>query len=101
MFWHAQLRHEQAAGYPKALRWMKTAEKFKLPALTFVDTPDAYPGVDTKELGQSEAIGRNIFEVAQLEAPTITTITGEGDSGRAFALAGDRSQAMKVLLDFD
>jgi acetyl-CoA carboxylase carboxyl transferase subunit alpha len=51
---------------------MKTAEKFKLPVFTFVDTPGAYPGIDAEERGQSEAIGRNIFEMAQLEVPIIT-----------------------------
>ena len=59
-------------GYRKALRLMKTAEKFKLPVFTFVDTPGAYPGIDAEERGQSEAIGRNIFEMAQLEVPTIS-----------------------------
>jgi len=64
-------------GYRKALRLMKTAEKFKLPVFTFVDTPGAYPGIDAEERSQSEAIGRNIFEMAQLEVPIITTIIGE------------------------
>jgi acetyl-CoA carboxylase carboxyl transferase subunit alpha len=67
-------------GYRKALRLMKTAEKFKLPVFTFVDTPGAYPGIDAEERSQSEAIGRNIFEMAQLEVPIITTIIGEGGS---------------------
>ena len=74
-------------GYRKALRLMKTAEKFKLPVLTFVDTPGAYPGIDAEERGQSEAIGRNIFEMAQLEVPIITTIIGEGGSGGALAIS--------------
>jgi len=74
-------------GYRKALRLMKTAEKFKLPVFTFVDTPGAYPGIDAEERGQSEAIGRNIFEMAQLEVPIITTIIGEGGSGGALAIA--------------
>ena len=78
-------------GYRKALRLMKTAEKFKLPVFTFVDTPGAYPGIDAEERGQSEAIGRNIFEMAQLEVPIITTIIGEGGSGGALALSiGDQ-----------
>ncbi|WP_295503799.1 acetyl-CoA carboxylase carboxyltransferase subunit alpha [Limnohabitans sp. Rim8] len=74
-------------GYRKALRLMKTAEKFKLPVFTFVDTPGAYPGMDAEERGQSEAIGRNIFEMAQLEVPIITTIIGEGGSGGALAIS--------------
>jgi len=74
-------------GYRKALRLMKTAEKFKLPVFTFVDTPGAYPGIDAEERGQSEAIGRNIFEMAQLEVPIITTIIGEGGSGGALAIS--------------
>jgi acetyl-CoA carboxylase carboxyl transferase subunit alpha len=66
---------------------MKTAEKFKLPVFTFVDTPGAYPGIDAEERSQSEAIGRNIFEMAQLEVPIITTIIGEGGSGGALAIS--------------
>ncbi len=74
-------------GYRKALRLMKLAEKFGLPVFTFVDTPGAYPGIDAEERGQSEAIGRNIFEMAQLEVPIISTIIGEGGSGGALAIA--------------
>jgi acetyl-CoA carboxylase carboxyl transferase subunit alpha len=74
-------------GYRKALRLMNTAEKFKIPVFTFVDTPGAYPGIDAEERGQSEAIGRNIFEMAQLEVPIITTIIGEGGSGGALAIS--------------
>ena len=74
-------------GYRKALRLMKTAEKFKLPVFTFVDTPGAFPGIDAEERGQSEAIGRNIYEMAQLEVPIIPTIIGEGGSGGALAIA--------------
>ena len=78
-------------GYRKALRLMKTAEKFRLPVFTFVDTPGAYPGIDAEERGQSEAIGRNIFEMAQLEVPIVTTIIGEGGSGGALAISvGDQ-----------
>jgi acetyl-CoA carboxylase carboxyl transferase subunit alpha len=78
-------------GYRKALRLMKTAEKFKLPVFTFVDTPGAFPGIDAEERGQSEAIGRNIYEMAQLEVPIIATIIGEGGSGGALAIAvGDQ-----------
>jgi acetyl-CoA carboxylase carboxyl transferase subunit alpha len=66
---------------------MKVAEKFGLPVFTFVDTPGAYPGIGAEERGQSEAIGRNIFEMAQLEVPIIATIIGEGGSGGALAIS--------------
>jgi len=74
-------------GYRKALRLMKTAEKFKLPVFTFVDTPGAFPGIDAEERSQSEAIGRNIFEMAQLQTPIISTVIGEGGSGGALAIS--------------
>ncbi|HYD58323.1 MAG TPA: acetyl-CoA carboxylase carboxyltransferase subunit alpha [Burkholderiales bacterium] len=74
-------------GYRKALRAMKLAEKFGLPVFTFVDTPGAYPGIDAEERGQSEAIGRNLFEMARLRTPVIATIIGEGGSGGALAIA--------------
>lgn len=74
-------------GYRKALRLMKLAEKFGLPIFTFVDTPGAYPGIDAEERGQSEAIGHNLFEMAQIKVPIITTIIGEGGSGGALAIA--------------
>ena len=74
-------------GYRKALRLMKLAEKFRLPVFTFVDTPGAYPGIDAEERGQSEAIGRNLFEMARLKTPIIVTIIGEGGSGGALAIA--------------
>lgn len=74
-------------GYRKALRLMKLAEKFGLPVFTFVDTPGAYPGIGAEERGQSEAIGRNIYEMAQLEVPIIATIIGEGGSGGALAIS--------------
>lgn len=78
-------------GYRKALRLLRLAEKFKLPVFTFVDTPGAYPGIGAEERGQSEAIGHNIFEMAQLEVPIIVTIIGEGGSGGALALSvGDQ-----------
>ncbi len=78
-------------GYRKALRLMKLAEKFGLPVFTFVDTPGAYPGIDAEERGQSEAIGHNLFVMAQLSVPIIATIIGEGGSGGALAIAvGDR-----------
>ena len=74
-------------GYRKALRLMKLAEKFALPVFTFVDTPGAFPGIDAEERGQSEAIGRNLFEMARLRSPIIVTIIGEGGSGGALAIA--------------
>ena len=78
-------------GYRKALQLMKLAEKFGMPVFTFVDTPGAYPGIGAEERGQSEAIGRNIFEMAQLEVPIIVTIIGEGGSGGALAISvGDQ-----------
>jgi acetyl-CoA carboxylase carboxyl transferase subunit alpha len=74
-------------GYRKALRVMKMAEKFRRPVFTFVDTPGAYPGLGAEERGQAEAIARNLREMARLEVPVITTITGEGGSGGALAIA--------------
>jgi acetyl-CoA carboxylase carboxyl transferase subunit alpha len=74
-------------GYRKALRLMKLAEKFRLPVFTFVDTPGAYPGIGAEERGQSEAIGRNIYAMAELKVPIISTIIGEGGSGGALAVA--------------
>jgi acetyl-CoA carboxylase carboxyl transferase subunit alpha len=74
-------------GYRKALRLMTLAEKFSLPVFTFVDTPGAYPGIDAEERGQSEAIGRNLFAMAQLKTPVIVTVIGEGGSGGALAIA--------------
>ena len=74
-------------GYRKALRLMKTAEKFQIPVLTFVDTPGAYPGIGAEERGQSEAIGRNLYELTRLRVPVLCTIIGEGGSGGALAIA--------------
>jgi acetyl-CoA carboxylase carboxyl transferase subunit alpha len=73
-------------GYRKALRLMETAERFKLPILTFIDTPGAYPGIDAEERNQSEAIARNLQVMAGLAVPIIATVTGEGGSGGALAL---------------
>ncbi|HWJ23652.1 MAG TPA: acetyl-CoA carboxylase carboxyltransferase subunit alpha [Gemmatimonadaceae bacterium] len=73
-------------GYRKALRLMKLAEKFQVPVITLIDTPGAYPGLGAEERGQSEAIARNLFEMAGLEVPIIATIIGEGGSGGALAL---------------
>lgn len=74
-------------GYRKSLRCMKLAEKFGRPILTFVDTPGAFPGLGAEERGQAEAIARNLREMSRIEAPILTTITGEGGSGGALALA--------------
>jgi acetyl-CoA carboxylase carboxyl transferase subunit alpha len=83
-------------GYRKALRLMKLAEKFGIPVLTFVDTPGAYPGIDAEERGQSEAIGRNLYVMAELKVPVIVTIIGEGGSGGALAIAvGDTLQMLQ------
>lgn len=74
-------------GYRKALRLMHTAEKFGLPVFTFVDTPGAFPGIDAEERGQSEAIGRNLYEMAEIKVPLVATVIGEGGSGGALAIA--------------
>jgi acetyl-CoA carboxylase carboxyl transferase subunit alpha len=79
-------------GYRKALRLMQMAERFKLPILTFIDTPGAYPGVGAEERGQSEAIARNLLEMSQLRVPIVCTVIGEGGSGGALAIGvGDRT----------
>ena len=83
-------------GYRKALRTMKMAEKFRRPVLTFVDTPGAYPGLGAEERGQAEAIARNLREMVRLRTPIVTTITGEGGSGGALAIAvADRVMMME------
>ena len=79
-------------GYRKALRLMKMAERFGLPLLTFIDTPGAYPGIGAEERGQSEAIARNLMEMAELKVPILCTVIGEGGSGGALAIGvGDRT----------
>lgn len=84
-------------GYRKALRLMKLAEKFELPVLTFVDTPGAFPGIGAEERNQSEAIGRNLYEMAALRVPIVSTVIGEGGSGGALAIAvGD----LTLMLQF-
>ena len=84
-------------GYRKALRLMKLAERFGLPILTFIDTPGAYPGVGAEERGQSEAIARNLMEMAGLRVPILCTVIGEGGSGGALAIGvGDRT----VMLEY-
>ena len=78
-------------GYRKALRLMQMAERFKLPIITFIDTPGAYPGVGAEERGQSEAIARNLREMSMLKVPVICTVIGEGGSGGALAIGvGDK-----------
>ncbi|MCB1757297.1 MAG: acetyl-CoA carboxylase carboxyl transferase subunit alpha [Gammaproteobacteria bacterium] len=78
-------------GYRKALRLMRLAEKFQIPVLTFIDSPGAYPGIGAEERGQSEAIARNLFVMADLRTPIICTVIGEGGSGGALAIGvGDR-----------
>ncbi|MFM2485864.1 acetyl-CoA carboxylase carboxyl transferase subunit alpha [Celerinatantimonas yamalensis] len=78
-------------GYRKALRLMQMAERFKMPIITFIDTPGAYPGVGAEERGQSEAIARNLLVMSELKVPTICTVIGEGGSGGALAIGvGDR-----------
>jgi len=84
-------------GYRKALRLMKLAERFHLPILTFIDTAGAWPGIDAEERGQSEAIARNLIEMAELRVPIVCTVIGEGGSGGALAIGvGDRT----VMLEY-
>ncbi len=83
-------------GYRKALRRMRLAEKFGIPLMTFIDTPGAYPGIDAEERGQSEAIGRNLYEMARLKTPIVVTVIGEGGSGGALAIGvGDTVQMLQ------
>ena len=78
-------------GYRKALRLMKSAEKFNLPVVTFIDTPGAYPGIEAEERGQGEAIARNLLEMSRLQVPIIVFIIGEGASGGALGIGvGDK-----------
>ena len=88
---HRNFGMPRPEGYRKALRLMQLAERFKLPVLTFIDTPGAYPGVDAEERGQSEAIARNLLVMAGLRTPIVCTVMGEGGSGGALAIGvGDR-----------
>ena len=83
-------------GYRKALRIMQLAERFKLPVLTFIDTPGAYPGIGAEERGQSEAIARNLMVMSELRIPIISVVIGEGGSGGALAIGvGDRLNMMQ------
>jgi acetyl-CoA carboxylase carboxyl transferase subunit alpha len=86
-------------GYRKAMRLMRLAEKFAIPVLTFVDTPGAYPGIGAEERGQSEAIGRSLYVMAELRVPVICTVIGEGGSGGALALAvGDMVMMLQYAI---
>jgi acetyl-CoA carboxylase carboxyl transferase subunit alpha len=76
----------QPEGYRKALRLMEMAERFKMPVLTFIDTPGAYPGIEAEERGQSEAIARNLLVMSALKTPIISLVIGEGGSGGALAI---------------
>jgi acetyl-CoA carboxylase carboxyl transferase subunit alpha len=84
---HRNFGMPKPEGYRKALRLMKLAEKFGIPVFTFIDTPGAYPGVGAEERGQSEAIGRNLYTMAELRVPIVCTVIGEGGSGGALAIA--------------
>ncbi|MGH8761612.1 MAG: acetyl-CoA carboxylase carboxyltransferase subunit alpha [Nitrosospira sp.] len=93
---HRNFGMPRPEGYRKALRLMRLAEKFSVPVCTFVDTPGAYPGIGAEERGQSEAIGRNLYVLAELKVPVICTIIGEGGSGGALAVAvGDVVQMLQ------
>ena len=96
---HRNFGMPKPEGYRKALRLMELAEKFKMPVFTFVDTPGAYPVVGAEERGQSEAIGRNLYAMARLRVPIVTTIVGEGGSGGALAIAvGDIVQSLQYSI---
>ncbi|SDA22345.1 acetyl-CoA carboxylase carboxyltransferase subunit alpha [Nitrosospira sp. Nsp11] len=93
---HRNFGMPQPEGYRKALRLMRLAEKFNVPLITFIDTPGASPGIGAEERGQSEAIGRNLFVLAELKVPVICTVIGEGGSGGALAVAvGDVVQMLQ------
>ncbi len=93
---HRNFGMPRPEGYRKTLRLMRLAEKFNLPVFTFVDTPGAYPGIGAEERGQSEAIGHNLYVMAELKVPLICTIIGEGGSGGALAIAvGDQVQMLQ------
>lgn len=83
-------------GYRKALKLMRFAEKFKMPVVTFIDTPGAYPGIEAEERGQAEAIARNLFEMAKLRTPILNIVIGEGASGGALGIGmGDCLMVME------
>ncbi|GJL74263.1 MAG TPA: acetyl-CoA carboxylase carboxyltransferase subunit alpha [Nitrosomonas sp.] len=84
---HRNFGMPKPEGYRKALRLMRLAEKFSIPLITFIDTPGAYPGIDAEERGQSEAIGKNLYVLAELKVPVVCIVIGEGGSGGALAIA--------------
>jgi acetyl-CoA carboxylase carboxyl transferase subunit alpha len=89
---HRNFGMPRPEGYRKALRLMRLAEKFRMPIFTFIDTPGAYPGIGAEERGQSEAIARNLYVMAELQTPVICSVVGEGGSGGALAIGvGDRT----------
>ncbi|MDA9559343.1 acetyl-CoA carboxylase carboxyltransferase subunit alpha [Porticoccaceae bacterium] len=91
----------KAEGYRKALRLMETAERFKMPVLTLIDTPGAYPGIDSEERNISEAIARNLAVMSRLKTPIICTVIGEGSSGGALAIGvGDRLNMLQYSTYF-
>lgn len=96
---HRNFGMPRPEGYRKALRIMKLAERFRLPLMTFIDTPGAYPGVGAEERGQSEAIAHNLFEMFTLRVPIICTVIGEGGSGGALAIGvGDRVMMLQYSI---
>ena len=96
---HRNFGMPRPEGYRKALRLMRLAERFRLPLLTFIDTPGAYPGIGAEERGQSEAIARNLIEMSELSTPIICTVIGEGGSGGALAIGiGDWVQMLEYSI---
>jgi len=96
---HRNFGMPRPEGYRKALRFMRLAEKFSRPILTFIDTPGAYPGIGAEERGQAEAIARNLLEMARLRVPILVTVTGEGGSGGALAIGvGDRVNMLEFAV---
>lgn len=91
---HRNFGMPRPEGYRKALRVMELAEKFKMPVLTFIDTPGAYPGVGAEERGQAQAIAKNLYRMAELKTPIISTVIGEGGSGGALAIGVSDHLAM-------
>jgi len=93
---HRNFGMPRPEGYRKALRLMRLAEKFGIPVMTFIDTPGAYPGIGAEERGQSEAIARNLYVMAELRTPIICTVIGEGGSGGALAIGvGDQTMMLQ------
>ena len=96
---HRNFGMPKPEGYRKALRLMKMAERFRMPVLTFIDTPGAYPGIGAEERNQSEAIARNLFEMARLRVPVLCTVIGEGGSGGALAVGvGDHLMMLQYSI---